>query len=69
MKIPLQKIKVCRMTYLGENLRSVGYIDQTVQCVQNGIVQGTIHLSHSVEFIKFFLPLDQNSKVFSPSPN
>ena len=28
MKIPLQKIKVCRMTYMGENLRSVGYIDQ-----------------------------------------
>ena len=48
MKIPLQKIKVCRMTYLGENLRSVGYIDQTVQCVQNGIVQGTIHLSAKV---------------------
>ena len=33
MKIPLQKIQVCRMTYLGENLRSVGFIDQTVQCV------------------------------------
>ena len=48
MKIPLQKIKVCRMTYLGENMRSVGYIDQTVQCVQNGIVQGTIHLSAKV---------------------
>ena len=24
MKIPLQKIKVCRMTYKGEKLRSVG---------------------------------------------
>ena len=48
MKIPLQKIKVCRMTYLGENLRSVGYIDQTIQCVQKGIVQGTIHLSAKV---------------------
>ena len=48
MKIPLQKIKVCRMTYLGENLRSVGYIDQTIQCVQNGKVQGTIHLSAKV---------------------
>ena len=48
MKIPLQKIKVCRMTYLGENLRSVGHIDQTIQCVKNGIVQGTIHLSAKV---------------------
>ena len=48
MKIPLQKIKVCRMNYLGENLRSVGHIDQTIQCVKNGIVQGTIHLSAKV---------------------
>ena len=48
MKIPLQKIKVCRMTYLGEKLRSVGYIDQTVHCVHNGVVQGTVHLSAKV---------------------
>ena len=48
MKIPLQKIKVCRMTYLGEKLRSVGYIDQTVHCVQNGVVHGTVHLSAKV---------------------
>ena len=48
MKIPLQKIQVCRMTYLGENLRSVGFIDQTVQCVNNGAVQGTVHLSAKV---------------------
>ena len=48
MKIPLQKIKVCRMTYKGENLRSVGYIDQTIQCVQNGVIQGTVHLSAKV---------------------
>ena len=48
MKIPLQRIKVCRMTYLGENLRSVGFIDQTIQCVKNGVVQGTIHLSAKV---------------------
>ena len=48
MKIPLQKIKVCRMTYMGENLRSVGYIDQTIQCVNNGVIQGTIHLSAKV---------------------
>ena len=48
MKIPLQKIKVCRMTYLGENLRSVGYIDQTIQCVHNGVIKGTIHLAAKV---------------------
>ena len=48
MKIPLQKIKVCRMTYLGENVRSVGYIDQTVSCVHKGVVQGTVHLSAKV---------------------
>ena len=48
MKIPIQKIKVCRMTYLGENLRSVGYIDQTVHCVHNGVVQGIVHLSAKV---------------------
>ena len=48
MKIPLQKIKVFRLTYMGENLRSVGYIDQTIQCVQNGVIQGTVHLSAKV---------------------
>ena len=48
MKIPLQKIKVCRMTFMGENLRSVGYIDQTIQCVQNGVIQGTVHLAAKV---------------------
>ena len=48
MKIPLQRIQVCRMTYLGVNLRSVGFIDQTVQCVNNGVVQGTVHLSAKV---------------------
>ena len=48
MKIPLQKIKVCRMNYLGEDVRSVGYIDQTISCVHNGVVQGTVHLSAKV---------------------
>ena len=48
MKIPLQKIKVCRMTYLGENLRSVGYIDQTIQCVHQGVIKGTVHLAAKV---------------------
>ena len=48
MKIPLQKIKVCRFTYLGENLRSVGYIDQTIHCVHNGVIEGTVHLAAKV---------------------
>ena len=48
MKIPLQRIKVCRMQYMGENLRSVGFIDQTVQCVHQGRVQGTVHLAARV---------------------
>ena len=34
MKIPLQKIKVSRMNYLGEKLRSVGYVDQTEHCTE-----------------------------------
>ena len=34
MKIPLQKIKVSRMNYLGEKLRSVGYVDQTELCTE-----------------------------------
>ena len=48
MKIPLQRIQVCRMTYLGESLRSVGYIDQTIHCIENGVVKGTVHLSAKV---------------------
>ena len=67
MKIPIQKIKVCRMTYLGENLRSVGYIDQTVQCVNNGVVQGTVHLSAKVIrnlFENFNVDCIASSKTF-----
>ena len=48
MKIPLQRIKVCRMQYMGENMRSVGFIDQTIQCVHQGRVQGTVHLAARV---------------------
>ena len=36
------------MQYMGENLRSVRFIDQTVQCVQQGRVQGTVHLAARV---------------------
>ena len=48
MKIPLQRFKVSRMQYMGENLRSVGFIDQTVQCVHQGRIQGTVHLAARV---------------------
>ena len=48
MKIPLQRIKVTRMQFMGENMRSVGFIDQTIQCVHQGRVQGTVHLSARV---------------------
>ena len=48
MKIPLQKIKVCRMIYMGTNLRSVGHIDQTVHCIHNGVIEGTVHLAAKV---------------------
>ena len=60
MKIPLQKIKVCRMTYLGENMRSVGYIDQTVHCVHKGVIQGT---RPCVRRYKFIVPLYQGEKL------
>ena len=67
MKIPLQKIKVCRMTYLGENVRSVGYIDQTVHCVQKGVIQGTVHLAAKVVrnlFDTFNVDCVASSKTF-----
>ena len=48
MRIPLKKIKVRRMKYLGENLRSVGHIEQTIQCVVKGVSQGTVHLTATV---------------------
>ena len=48
MRIPFKKIKVRRMTYMGENLRSVGHIEQTIQCVVQGAVQGTVHLTATV---------------------
>ena len=44
MKIPLKHIKVTRMSVLGQSVRSVGFISQTVQCVRRGKVTGTIHL-------------------------
>ena len=48
MKLNLRNIKVCRMEILGQNMRSVGIIKQTLQCVKNGKVTGTIHLTAKV---------------------
>ena len=41
-------IKVTRMSLLGHDVRAVGRIKQTIQCVHKGRVQGTIHLKAKV---------------------
>jgi len=48
MKIPMRNIRVTRMTLLGHDVRAVGRIKQTVQCVVNGQVQGCVHLEGKV---------------------
>ena len=48
MGIPLRNIKVTRMSILGHDVRAVGRIKQTIQCVHKGRVQGTIHLEAKV---------------------
>ena len=48
MDIPLLNIKVTRMSILGHDVRAVGRIKQTVQCVHKGRVQGTVHLEAKV---------------------
>ena len=48
MKIPLRNIRVTRMSLLGHDIRAVGRIKQTVQCVVNGQVQGNVHLEGKV---------------------
>ena len=48
MKIPLLNIRVRRIQILGQECRSVGTVDQTIQCVSQGKLQGTIHLSATV---------------------
>jgi len=48
MGITLRDIKVTRMSLLGHDLRAVGKIKQTIQCVHKGRVQGTIHLEAKV---------------------
>ena len=44
MKIPLKNIRVTRINIQGHDLRCVGAISQTIQCVADGKVSGTIHL-------------------------
>ena len=48
MKIPLQRIRVERYPIMGEIMRAVGVISQTVQCVQQGRVSGNIHIQAKV---------------------
>ena len=48
MGITLRDIKVTRMSLLGHDVRAVGRIKQTIQCVSKGRVQGTIHLEAKV---------------------
>ena len=48
MKIPLRNIRVTRMSILGHDVRAVGRIKQTIQCVVNGKVQGCVHLEGKV---------------------
>ena len=48
MKIPLRNIRVTRMSLLGHDVRAVGRIKQTVQCVHQGRVQGNVHLEAKV---------------------
>ena len=48
MKIPLRNIRVTRMNLLGHDVRAVGRIKQTVQCVVNGRIQGNVHLEGKV---------------------
>ena len=48
LKIPLQRIRVERYSIMGETMRAVGYVSQTVQCVRQGRVSGTIHIQAKV---------------------
>ena len=48
MRIPLLNIKVTRMCLHGQDVRVVGAVSQTVQCVSQGKIQGTINLEAKV---------------------
>ena len=67
MKIPLKNIKVKRHVVMGENVRFVGSISQTIQCVNRGKVSGTIHLQALVVrdlFSLFHVDSIASSKTF-----
>ena len=44
MKIPLKNIRVTRISIQSHDLRCVGVVSQTIQCVVDGKISGTIHL-------------------------
>ena len=48
MRIPLLNIKVTRTCLHGQDVRVVGAINQTVQCVSQGRIQGTVNLEAKV---------------------
>ena len=48
MQIPIRNIKVKRMQILGQNVRSVGIVKQSIQCVINGKSVGTVHITAKV---------------------
>ena len=66
MKIPLRNIKVTRMSLLGHDVRAVGRIKQTVQCVKNGRVQGNIHLEGKV--VRDLFSCSMSTASLAPKP-
>jgi hypothetical protein len=48
MNIPLKNIQCTRQNYAGQNIRIVGQISQTIQCVVAGKAHGTAHLKAKV---------------------
>jgi len=48
MQIPIKNIKVKRLQIQGHNVRSVGIVKQSIQCVINGKSIGTVHLTAKV---------------------
>ena len=48
MNIPMKNLQCTRQNYAGQNIRIVGQISQTIQCVVAGKVLGTAHLKAKV---------------------
>ena len=48
LNIPIKKIEARRFNFAGIDMRIVGHISQTVQCVVNGKICGTTHLKAAV---------------------